>query len=150
MHVSYTVKQNVSRGEGDACAIHPSQESHNVGLRTQDLSAQWALQQLLKTLGFEELALYFVTNSTSNDEQGWVPEWPHFLCFFLKYRWLGIPYDFTHMWNLRNKTNEQRGWERERWTKKQTLTIDNTWMVTRRGRGVWEVGEIGDGDSGEH
>ena len=24
-----------------------------------------------------------------------------------------IPYDFTHMWNLRNKTNEQRGRERE-------------------------------------
>ena len=24
-----------------------------------------------------------------------------------------IPYDFTHMWNLRNKTNEQRGKKRE-------------------------------------
>ena len=27
-----------------------------------------------------------------------------------------IPYDFTHMWNLRNKTKEQRGAERERQT----------------------------------
>ena len=30
-----------------------------------------------------------------------------------------MPYDFTHMWNLRNKTNEQR--EKKRETKKQTL-----------------------------
>ena len=31
------------------------------------------------------------------------------------------PYDFTPMWNLRNKTNEQRKkGERERKTKKQT------------------------------
>ena len=30
-----------------------------------------------------------------------------------------IPYEFTHMWNLRNKTNEQRG-KRDK-PKKQTL-----------------------------
>ena len=32
-----------------------------------------------------------------------------------------IPYDFTHLWNLRNKTNEQRGGKGEKQTKKQTL-----------------------------
>ena len=30
------------------------------------------------------------------------------------------PYDFTHMWNLRNKTNEQREKEREKETNKET------------------------------
>ena len=30
-----------------------------------------------------------------------------------------MPYDFTHMWNCRNKTNKQR--ERERETRKQIL-----------------------------
>ena len=30
-------------------------------------------------------------------------------------------YDFTHMWNLRHKTNEQRGKKREREIKKQIL-----------------------------
>ena len=37
------------------------------------------------------------------------------------------------MWNLRNKTNEQKGKERERerQTKKRLLTIGNTLMVTR-------------------
>ena len=29
-----------------------------------------------------------------------------------------IPYDFTHMWNLKDKTNEQRGKKRERQMKK--------------------------------
>ena len=33
-----------------------------------------------------------------------------------------ISYDFTHMWILRSKTNEQRGKKRERQTKKQTLS----------------------------
>ena len=31
-----------------------------------------------------------------------------------------IPYDFTYMWYLRNKTNKHR-WEKEKQTKKQTL-----------------------------
>ena len=31
-----------------------------------------------------------------------------------------IPYDFIQMWNLRNKTNELRGKERERQIGKQT------------------------------
>lgn len=32
-----------------------------------------------------------------------------------------IPYDFTHMWNLRNKTNEHQGEKREKGeTKKGT------------------------------
>ena len=34
----------------------------------------------------------------------------------------GQIHDFTHMWNLRNKTHEQRGKKRERQTKKQILT----------------------------
>ena len=32
-----------------------------------------------------------------------------------------ITFAFTHMWNLRNKTNEQRKKERVRQIKKQTL-----------------------------
>ena len=43
-----------------------------------------------------------------------------------------IPYDLIHMWNLRNKTNEQRGKKRER-DKPRTrlLTIENKLMVIR-------------------
>ena len=49
------------------------------------------------------------------------------------------------MWNLRNKTSEQRK-ERERdKPRNRLLTIENTLLVTRGevGKGV---GEIGDGD----
>ena len=44
-----------------------------------------------------------------------------------------IPYDFTHMWNLRNKTDEHRGrgkkGEREG-NHKRLLTIENKLRVT--------------------
>ena len=46
-----------------------------------------------------------------------------------------IPYDFTHMWNLRNKTYERRGNKREREKKKSRnrfLTREDKLMVTRR------------------
>ena len=46
------------------------------------------------------------------------------------------------MWNLRNKTNEQKGETREK-ARNRLLTIDNKLMVTRR-----EMGETGDGDQG--
>ena len=44
-----------------------------------------------------------------------------------------IPYDFTHMWNLLNKTNEQNGGKkRERIiTRNRLLTIENKLIVTR-------------------
>ena len=46
---------------------------------------------------------------------------------FLKY------HDFTHVWNLRNKTNEQRKKrERERETKKQTLNYKEQTDVYQR------------------
>ena len=49
------------------------------------------------------------------------------------------------MWNLRNKTNEQRrGEKREKQTKKQTL--NNTEQTHGYQRGGWWKGEIGDGD----
>ena len=32
-----------------------------------------------------------------------------------------MPYDFTHMWNFRNKTKKQRENKRERETKEQVL-----------------------------
>ena len=56
-----------------------------------------------------------------------------------------IPYDFTHLWNLRNKTNKQRR-KKEKDTNQETLlTTENKVMVTRgeMGRGM---DEIGDGD----
>ena len=44
-------------------------------------------------------------------------------------------HDFTHMWNLRNKTNEQRGRKKERGKpRNRFLTVENTLMVTRGGR----------------
>ena len=47
------------------------------------------------------------------------------------------------MWNLRNKTNEQRGKEREeKKINKQILTIENKLMATRLGK----RGEIRNGD----
>ena len=48
-----------------------------------------------------------------------------------------IPYDFTHMWNLRNKANkeekrERKDRERERGKpRKRLLTIKNKLMATR-------------------
>ena len=59
-----------------------------------------------------------------------------------------IPYDFTQMWNLRNKTNEQRKEgererERERETEKQTLNYREQTDDYERG---WGMGEMGDGD----
>ena len=47
-----------------------------------------------------------------------------------------IPYDFTHMWNLRNKTKEQKKKRERGKPRNRLLTIENTLMVTRR-----EVGE---------
>ena len=38
------------------------------------------------------------------------------------------PYDFTHMWNIRNKTNEQRG-KKEK--EKQILNYREQTVVTR-------------------
>ena len=41
-----------------------------------------------------------------------------------------ISYDFTHMWNLRNKTNEQREKkERHRETRNRLLIIENRLVV---------------------
>jgi len=41
-------------------------------------------------------------------------------------------YDFTHMWNLRNKTNNQREKKnRKRQTKNRLLTTENKLMLTR-------------------
>ena len=45
-----------------------------------------------------------------------------------------IPYAFSHMWNLRNKTSNQR---KKRQTKKQTLSYKEQTVVTR--------GEVGGG-----
>ena len=46
-----------------------------------------------------------------------------------------VAYDFTHMWNLRNKT--KRGKERGGGSKERCLTMENKLMVTR--------GEVGGG-----
>ena len=53
-----------------------------------------------------------------------------------------IPYDFTDMWNLRNKTSEHKGKERETERdrgnpRNRLLTIENKLMVNR--------GEVGGG-----
>ena len=49
-----------------------------------------------------------------------------------------IPNDFIHIWNLRNKTNEQREKEKSR---NKLLIIENKLMG-----GGWGMGEIGDED----
>ena len=55
--------------------------------------------------------------------------------------------DFTYMWNLRNKTSEQRGKKREKQTKRQTLNSREQTVGYRRGRrGRGGMGETGDGD----
>ena len=46
-------------------------------------------------------------------------------------------YDLTHMRNVRYKPNEQRGKERERQSKEQTLNYENKLMVPR---GRWGAG----------
>ena len=52
-----------------------------------------------------------------------------------------IPYDFMHMWNLRNKWAKEK---KERQIKKQTI-IENKLKVTR-GEVGRVMGETGDGD----
>ena len=42
-----------------------------------------------------------------------------------------IPYDFTHMWNLRNNTNGPRGKKERGKLRNRLLTIKNKLMVTR-------------------
>ena len=54
----------------------------------------------------------------------------------------------THMWKLRNKTNEQKG-ERERGKPRNRLLIIENNAVTGREVGG-RMGLIGDGDKGEH
>ena len=57
-----------------------------------------------------------------------------------------IPYDLIHMWNLRNKTKEQREKERDK-PRNRLSTTENKLMVTRGRVGWWRVmGEIGDGE----
>ena len=62
-----------------------------------------------------------------------------------------IPYGFTCMWNLRNKTNKQRGKERERESKPRNrlLTTENTLKVSIEEVGGG-MGEVGDGDYRGH
>ena len=50
------------------------------------------------------------------------------------------------MWNLRNKTNEQREGDKGRGKpRNRLLTTENKLMVAR-GEVGWEMGEIGDGE----
>ena len=51
-----------------------------------------------------------------------------------------MPCDFTHMWNLRNKKNEQRG-KKEKQTKKQTLNYTEQ-TVGYQGGGGWGEEDI--------
>ena len=65
-------------------------------------------------------------------------------------REIQIPYDLTHMWNLRNKSNEQR---KKRQTKKQTLNYRaQTNSYQRGGGGEWVKQEMGmkEGTFDEH
>ena len=56
-----------------------------------------------------------------------------------------IPYDFTHVWNLRKKPKKKTDKTRQNKTKNSLLITENKLMVTRRGmcRGM---GKIGEGD----
>ena len=55
-----------------------------------------------------------------------------------------IPYDFAHMWSLRNKTNEHGGRKREE-NQETDSTLENTRVVTRGGGGrMGETGAPGD------
>ena len=57
-----------------------------------------------------------------------------------------IPYDFIHMWKLRNKTNEQRKKrDREKTTKEQVLNYRDKLVITRRAVSGG-MSEIGDGN----
>ena len=58
-----------------------------------------------------------------------------------------MPYDFTYIWNLRNKTSDQSG-KREREKDKlgnRLLTVEKKLIVTR-GEVGRVMGKIGDGD----
>ena len=62
-----------------------------------------------------------------------------------------ILYGVSHMWNLRNKTNEhsKEETERERQTKNQTLNSKEQTDDYQMG-GVWGMSEKDDGDKGVH
>lgn len=53
-----------------------------------------------------------------------------------------MPYDLTHIWNLKNKTNEQWGKQRGN-SRNRLLTIEHKQMATRREVGG-RMDEIGD------
>ena len=55
-------------------------------------------------------------------------------------------YDISHLWNLRNKTDEQREEKkRDTQTRKKTLNYREQSGGDQR-RGGWGIGEIGVGD----
>ena len=56
-----------------------------------------------------------------------------------------MPYDFTHMWNLRNKTSKGRKKEKEKPTEKQTLNYEEQTNGYQRGGGG-RMGETGEGN----
>ena len=55
-----------------------------------------------------------------------------------------IPYDFTHMWNLRNETKGKKNNNKTRPTNKQTLNYREQVVIIREVGRV--MGEIGKGD----
>lgn len=59
----------------------------------------------------------------------------------------GTPYHVAHMWNVKNKINEQRE-ERKRREKKQTLNYRE--YTAGHQRGGDGMGGAGDGDEGAH
>lgn len=56
-------------------------------------------------------------------------------CHLQRHEWR-MPYDFIHVWNLRNKTNEQRGKKERERDKPRKKTLDyRELMLTRGGNG---------------
>ena len=56
-----------------------------------------------------------------------------------------MPYDFTHLWNLGNKTNEHREKQKERERQNRKLTLNSREHTEGHQRGGrWGMDEMGD------
>ena len=102
-------------------------------------------------MGKEDVARIYTTDYYSvpqkNNILSFATTWMELECITLSemsVRERQIPYDFTHMWNSRNKANKQRRKNRQG-DKPRLLTIENKLVVTR-GEVSVEKGDIGDGD----
>ena len=72
-----------------------------------------------------------LSHKTKNEILPFVTTWLNLEDIIKKVRERQILYDFSHMWNLRNKTNEEWTKERKKDKKTRLLNIENKLVAAR-------------------